>query len=429
MATASEAALAPRNFEKYYSVDKTRAIKKIQKVFTLPAHTIALDSPAQFQAGELLFQYNMTVGVDFCLLQKFALNTTIGGVLTVKYRENDVVHRYALYGNQENLFLATDVLAFPLYNNQVIRSNCVFEFWATSVHPECVAYGLPADFEVVTSILVNPDYAEELEREITGPTLFEKDDIGVARPETLPYDQDNQVWLNNELDVNFVVDNGFDPILRSPYPPVNFQVVLTSNPITLTWNVPDLMISVVTISVLPEPYEYIFLTNYDSGLTTASQVDNIVTLASGGVRFVDTASDAGRKIKWSEFPGVGDEAVVVTVLSSTTAIVSDSKTVAAAKFVYLPPGIIFKLWVFNPNTAQYVEVADSGDLSDPPYIFTYQINEPVHIGPIVYAPNWMHTVAPGGGFLSTSAYITGEFNGFIITSQSFATTVPFGFFG
>jgi hypothetical protein len=69
-------------------------------------------------------------------------------------------------------------------------------------------------------------------------------------------------------------------------------------------------------------------TQDDSGATTAEQSGTTVTLSGGSFTFTDTGTDAGKMIKWDS----GEEAMIVTITNSTTAVVDRSQTVAADTF-------------------------------------------------------------------------------------------------
>lgn len=417
VATRSEAALALKPFDKYYGIQKTRPIVKIPTVFTLAANAIDVVGAGQFQRGELIFQYNVTVGASFIIDRPFQENVNLGGVLCVKYREGTVVKRYALYGTQKNVPTGTDILAFTPYSNQVIKSNCCFEFWVTYLHPQALTYGLDTDYKVTTALLVNPANAEELERVIAGAEALSKAEIGVAVPETLPHDQANQAWLDNDSDdMFFFGDNGYDPILGSPYPPINYQALITTDPIRITWNLPDLHIKVF-VNIVADVLQTISITNYDSGDTEASQVGNIVTLTGGALRFVDTASDAGREIKWGPlFPNTSETATVVSVISPTQAVVAEDQTVESGKFIYLPPGIVFKLFVWNTATSLFEEVADSVGGNSNGYI--YQLYDTLVMFPdLVLNPLWWSIVNQAG--TRVPAYVTATNGTKTISSANF----------
>lgn len=72
-------------------------------------------------------------------------------------------------------------------------------------------------------------------------------------------------------------------------------------------------------------------TQIDSGVTTASQTGTTVTLSGGSFVFTNTATDAGRYIKWD----TSEEARIVSVTSPTQAEVHVSQSVSAAEFTFL----------------------------------------------------------------------------------------------
>jgi hypothetical protein len=69
-------------------------------------------------------------------------------------------------------------------------------------------------------------------------------------------------------------------------------------------------------------------TSDDSGTTTATQSGTGVTLSGGSFTFTDTATDAGKVIKWD----TAEEATIVTVTNPTTVVVSNSASVGAGQF-------------------------------------------------------------------------------------------------
>ena len=66
-----------------------------------------------------------------------------------------------------------------------------------------------------------------------------------------------------------------------------------------------------------------------SGLTTATQAGNTVTLSGGTFVFTDTLTDAGNVIKWA----TGEEAQIVTVTDPATVVVNSSASVPAGDFI------------------------------------------------------------------------------------------------
>lgn len=70
-------------------------------------------------------------------------------------------------------------------------------------------------------------------------------------------------------------------------------------------------------------------TSDNGGVTTASQSGTTVTLSGGAFTFTNTATDAGKMIKWTS----GEEARILTVTDATHCVVAAAQTVAAATFV------------------------------------------------------------------------------------------------
>lgn len=70
-------------------------------------------------------------------------------------------------------------------------------------------------------------------------------------------------------------------------------------------------------------------TSVDSGTTTAARAGTTVTLAGGSFLFTNTATDAGKMLKWDS----GEEARIVTITDTTHAEVATSGTIAAGEFI------------------------------------------------------------------------------------------------
>ncbi len=69
-------------------------------------------------------------------------------------------------------------------------------------------------------------------------------------------------------------------------------------------------------------------TRYLSGATTATQAGTTVTLSGGSFVFTDTATDAGKMMKWD----TSEEAMIVSVTNPTTVVVDRSQNVSADNF-------------------------------------------------------------------------------------------------
>lgn len=72
------------------------------------------------------------------------------------------------------------------------------------------------------------------------------------------------------------------------------------------------------------------VTSVDSSPTTAAQSGTTVNLSGGSFLFTNTSTDAGRMIKWD----TGEEAMVITVSSTTQATVTPSQSVSDGAFNY-----------------------------------------------------------------------------------------------
>lgn len=66
----------------------------------------------------------------------------------------------------------------------------------------------------------------------------------------------------------------------------------------------------------------------DSGTTVAVQATTTVTISGGSFTFTNTATDAGKMIKWDS----GEEARIVTITDATHAVVANSATVGSGQF-------------------------------------------------------------------------------------------------
>lgn len=193
---------------------KSRPIKKVrdsihlEPFFTLGA--ISINGPT------LLFQYNVTVGYPFSLhiTPEADLTLTggfINGALTVKWREGNDVQRYTInvpYLNYEGFPFFHMLAQFSnTYTGQVIPSNCVFEFWSfSSIGPLGV---IPAGLTLKLSKLRNPVNADDVGVILQSVTPYVSERFaasfigdsagtyGTDLPETLPYDQPIDAWLDN----------------------------------------------------------------------------------------------------------------------------------------------------------------------------------------------------------------------------------------
>lgn len=179
---------------KPFTLRKARAIKKVQDSLVFPITTVPWDG-----IPHILFQFNVTVGYEFSLTN--FTGSLEGGFLFIKYREGATVTRYKL-PIDSILSVAPEIVPLPLsmfynngYTNQRIPSNCVFEFWGI---PYFMANpGIVSPVTLQLSKLRNPAYPEDQGTNTDIADALFIDDLGVDLPENLPYNQDNQVWLDN----------------------------------------------------------------------------------------------------------------------------------------------------------------------------------------------------------------------------------------
>lgn len=78
--------------------------------------------------------------------------------------------------------------------------------------------------------------------------------------------------ISNNNQQSLIVDNGTDPVLGPPYPPINYQLTAHADSPRLTWTVPDVIIQTADIVYSGGPPQLvsrlrIVLTNYDSDVT------------------------------------------------------------------------------------------------------------------------------------------------------------------
>lgn len=166
-ATLAEAQTANLPFDKYYSISNSRKIDRINLTIVLPANTV-LSSDIPYW-GRLLFQYNISVGQPFYILNRIVEDKSYKGLITVKWRVGSSVYRYNIYGGQElsTSIFKRNVANFPWYSSQLVPSNCCFEFWATRPGTE-ETYGLTSAFRVKTSLLYEPETAS-LDAKLVSP--------------------------------------------------------------------------------------------------------------------------------------------------------------------------------------------------------------------------------------------------------------------
>lgn len=202
-ATKTEAVDAAPPFDKYYGLVKSRTVQLIYNTITLPAHTVDVTGHTTWQ--RILFQYNMTLPGNFCLLMDGLPQNVVppeadhsfpiyNGIITVKFILGGVVYRYWIYGDLSDGPPNYPMLAIPKYTSQVIPPNCVFEFMM--LYYDITLAGIPYPLNFKASILETPSSPDDTGQVFTG-TPIDLAQLGYNLPMTLPQQQPNTVWLSN----------------------------------------------------------------------------------------------------------------------------------------------------------------------------------------------------------------------------------------
>lgn len=193
-ATLAEAQSAPIPFDKYYTLQPARDIKKIVTYLDLPA----FECPAaDFKyVGQLLFQYNVVVPAPFYIVNPIVESGHVGGTLTVKWRVGNLVHRYFIAGYQRKAVIVNpppyttelrDFQTFPFYTTQLIPVNCVFEFWGMPTF--ALNPGLPDGYNIAMSFLNDPQDPDQTRIDIQLAAPLLNIAIGNNLPVALPVAQ------------------------------------------------------------------------------------------------------------------------------------------------------------------------------------------------------------------------------------------------
>lgn len=186
-------------FDKYYGLQTSRALKKIPYVLNVPKHQISSDESIYQYLPRLVFQYNITLPFSFYIinLKNLSLDSLLPGVITVKWVDINTgkVSRYGLKNGLIGNYKLCDK-----YTNQHIPSQFSIEYWLGSTFfGHC---GINNDFEIVMAPLVNPNFPEELERDIEAPQPYDYPAFSWYLPLCLP--QDNSIPTTDVP--NFLVD-------------------------------------------------------------------------------------------------------------------------------------------------------------------------------------------------------------------------------
>jgi len=194
------------NPSKYLSLVPTRALSLVESYISIPPYVPDFLDNSLRITGRMLTQWTVKNSAPF-----FILNTNTGiprqaGILCVRYRVNEDVHRYAIYGNQapRRNTLSTKSrfqpqTYFQNYTNQVIGAYCVFEYWFVN-RPANISdytFGLPHGFTVKTSILSLPISSDDTGIITATNNTQQIADLGTLLPEVVPTPQDALVYLSN----------------------------------------------------------------------------------------------------------------------------------------------------------------------------------------------------------------------------------------
>lgn len=207
------------------SLFKSRAIKKINTVYYFELVNSA-NTPITFWPDkhiQILYQFNVTAPKDFVILNSYEWLdlSTLGAfwrgiTMVVKFREGNTVTRYRLdpIGTVNAATLTGTLWPWYFgdpYAQQTIKKNFCVEMWQRAKNPALpIGFADPTtffpvqpNFRFVTSMLNNPDYAEETERVINVPLTYKYDELTapfdpfLAVPLSLPMDNSNNAFLDN----------------------------------------------------------------------------------------------------------------------------------------------------------------------------------------------------------------------------------------
>jgi len=190
-------------FDKYYDIQKTRRIEKLNKKIQLAAFQIEV-----LRFNIISYQYNVSMPQDFYLLNPIEefIGKHLECVVTVRWRVGSVVHRYDISTALENQYYKfRSLVDFEFYNKQKIGKNCVFEVWFIGVPPLVVPQGISSDVTLSTSLLVNPATADDTLSVIGSPVLKNFAALALDVPPSappfdpwiFPLSNTNMAWLTN----------------------------------------------------------------------------------------------------------------------------------------------------------------------------------------------------------------------------------------
>jgi hypothetical protein len=186
-ATLAEAQTAPVPFDKFYHLIPSRPIEKIRTSLFLPAFT--LQAANIKYNGQMLFQYNVVAPAPFYILndiiETMALSSS-GKFVTIKWRVGTTVYRYFIWGSQLMSIggALVNIHAFPLYSNQLVPVNCVFEFWGKTIG--FGTQGLNSGLEIKLNYLQDPNTPDQTSVSINAAAPYDYVALGNNLPVALP---------------------------------------------------------------------------------------------------------------------------------------------------------------------------------------------------------------------------------------------------
>ena len=149
------------NVDKYYTIDRSRAVELAQLSITIPANRVLEDYyhlDRYTYLHRILFMREYSAPSNFYFIGNFhtyRFSPVWWGIWAVRWRSGEVCHRYALAGWKVTNKIQGDTIED--YAGQIIGKNCVFEFWlfrTTFAIPSIPA--APEDVTLKTSILYTP---------------------------------------------------------------------------------------------------------------------------------------------------------------------------------------------------------------------------------------------------------------------------------
>lgn len=200
-ATIDEATNNTKPFDKYYKLQRSRDIKKISTRLILPP--FFYNAPLPLATGVkpiLIFQYNVAFSQPF-----YILNYTYNRLITstrniqmfVKYRSGGIAYRYKLnIGLADPLGKANGTYV-PVYSNQLLQKNVVFEVWSNTPAFIESFTGLKDPIYITTSLISNPTDVNQTSIDINAAAPVTATDMAIPFPMFVPTDNSVNAFLDN----------------------------------------------------------------------------------------------------------------------------------------------------------------------------------------------------------------------------------------